>query len=187
MNRQRDIGGIQISAAYCILRAWPSYPRCNSLPHFRERRFLLSCQASLLNSRGLLHSNKFLAGIQTTPTLRSTSVCRALSLRWANSTMSCLRCSQRWGKRSELFRQETFPNNVHRSFLFGYDSGVMTDGECSHTKKHVSIHGFSSSNLSHQSSTLQTFKISSTRTKQVLLLALSIPHSLVVQCSALSW
>lgn len=54
-------------------------------------------------------------------------------------------------------------------------------------KKHVSIRRLSSSDLLRQSSTLQTFKISSIRTKLVQSSALSIRHSLVVQCLALSW
>jgi hypothetical protein len=54
-------------------------------------------------------------------------------------------------------------------------------------KKHVSIYGFRFSDLSCQLSTLQTFRISSTRTKLVLSSVQSIQHSLVVQFLALSW
>jgi hypothetical protein len=54
-------------------------------------------------------------------------------------------------------------------------------------KKDVSIYGFSSSDLLRQSSTLQTFKLSSTRTKLVLSLALLIRHFLVVLFLVLSW
>lgn len=101
--------------------------------------------------------------------------------------LQCLACDVRSDGVSipRSFRQETFAKSLNRSFLFGYDSGVMTDGECTRCKEMCPSIWRSPSDLSHQSSTLQTFKLSSTRTKLVQSSARSIRHFLVVQCLAL--